>query len=120
MMPEMKDQMEDAMGKKKPMVAIGVKVQKNKPLTFQPPKGWSSDNDDEVKEAVLKFKENPDGTCEMISLDGAPFKDSKNEDQIEENPNDEMEETQEGEEMPPDMPMEDHIKMLQKRDRAKY
>ena len=122
MPPMMAGSMEDAMPKK--VTAVSVKVDKMKPMTFKPPKGWSSDNDDEVKEAVLKFKQNEDGTCEMISLDGAPFKGGKGEGEEPEATSDGTagsapEDTMEGA-PPPDMPMEDSIKMLQKRDQKRY
>lgn len=115
---------EDAPPKKKPAVAIAVGVtEKMKPMTFKPPKGWATDTDDEVKEALLKFKEMPDGTCEMISLDGAPFKpDGKMDmDKEEMSPDDQSQDMDaKDDEMPADMPMEDAITTLQKRDQKRY
>lgn len=102
--------------KNKPPIAIAVEMKgKMKPNTFTPPKGYASDTDDEVKEALLKFKENDDGTCEMISLDGAPFKDDlkDSKEEAEESPPEASQE----DEMPADMPMEDAITTLQKRNR---
>jgi len=89
-------------------------------LTFKLPSGYQSDDDSEVKEALLKFKENDDGTCEMISLDGAPFKEGG--DGKPPPDTSEMEEHVGGEEndMPEGMGMEDAIMELQKRDRSKY
>lgn len=112
----------EAPPKKKPMLAIGIKVEKPKmkPNTFTPPKGYASDNDDEVKEALLKFKEMPDGSCMMISLDGAPFKEGKMPEDEEESPASQSTEEQSPEEeepMPSDLPMEDAITTLQKRAR---
>lgn len=87
---------------------------KMKGHSFKLPSGYKSEDDSEVKEALLKFKENDDGTCEMISLDGTPFNES-------EEPTTEAEEQVGGEEdaMPEGMGMEDAIGMLQKRDRMR-
>lgn len=90
---------------------------KPKGMTFKLPSGYKSDDDSEVKEALLKFKEGDDGICEMISLDGAPFKaggDGEDPSQTTE-----MEEHAGGEEdsMPEDM--EGAIAVLQKRDRKR-
>lgn len=96
----------------KPKMAIAIKVGgKMKARTFKLPSGYQSDDDSEVKEALLKFKENDDGTCEMISLDGAPFKEGKEP----EEPTTEAEDQVGGEEnaMPEDM--EGAITALQKR-----
>ena len=115
--------MMEAGPKKKPAVAIAIGVQKPKPHTFTPPKGYQSDNDDEVKEALLKFREMPDGSCMMISLDGAPFKGGKIPEGEEEEPepqSTEEEPPEEEEPMPPDMPMEDKINAMQKRDQKRY
>ena len=93
---------------------------KMKPHTFKLPSGYQSDDDSEVKEALLKFKENDDGTCEMISLDGAPFKDDRSDTKEEsEEPTTEAEMEVGGEEnaMPEDM--EGAITALQKRDRMR-
>lgn len=99
---------------KKGVTAISIKMGKMGPMSFKLPKGWASDSDDEVKEALLKFKDNGDGTGTFVSLDGAPFAGGKmggEEEQPEmpENPD---------EEVPADMPMEDAITALQKRDRS--
>ncbi len=114
-MPEM---MAEAMPKKKPAVAIAIGVGRSKPNTFQPPKGYQSDTDEEVKEALLKFKELPDGTCEMISLDGAPYKDNMKdkEEEMAEPP----QESGMEEEMPADATMEDKITAMQKKQQASY
>jgi len=105
--------------KNKPAVAIAVEMKgKSKPNTFTLPKGYTSDDESEVKEALLKFKENPDGTCEMISLDGAPFAGGKEKEP--EAPEMEQQEQTADDEMPADMPMEDAIGVLQKRDRNRY
>lgn len=97
------------MGKPKAVIAIG--IGKSKPMTFKLPKGYTPDSDDEVKEALIKFKDNGDGTATMISLDGAPFKEKMEEEVEEPMPTDDQ--------MPADMPMEDAIGMLQKRDRMR-
>ncbi len=105
-------------GPKKPAVAIAIGVGKSKPNSFTPPKGYASETDDEVKEALLKFKENPDGTCEMISLDGAPLKDNMKDKQEEvvETP----EESGMEEEMPADATMEDKITAMQRKQQSSY
>lgn len=92
---------------------------KMKGHSFSPPSGYKSEDDSDVKEALLKFKENDDGTCEMISLDGAPFSEGSNTDVENEMDTTEAEEHVGGEEnaMPEDM--EGAIQMLQKRDRKR-
>ncbi len=114
----------EGMPKKKPAVAIAVEMGgKMKPNTFKLPKGYTSEDEGEVKEALLKYKENDDGTCEMISLDGAPFDGGGMEEEGEKMPDDENQEQDmapKDDEMPADMPMEDAIGALQKRDRNRY
>lgn len=98
-----------------------VKVEgKVKPNTFKLPEGYTSESDGEVKEAVLKFKELPDGTCQMLSLDGAPFGKGEAKDHDEDTEKVGMTDTVQGEEpMDDDMPLEDAITKLQQRDQMK-